>query len=847
MKKIFSLFVFIFVCLTINSQAPESFRYQALLKSSDGSPRASVAVVVKIDILKGSTTGTSVYTESHNVTTTSTGLINLDLGGGTPSNGTFAAIDWSAGPYFVQITVDGTLMGTSQLLSVPYSLYSKKAGNGFSGNYADLTNKPDLTVGSVKKMTVTGETTNMEEALFEVKNKSGQTVFAVYSEGVRIYVSDGAKGAKGGFAIGGFTSGKAAPQDYLVVSPDSIKMYIDATPGKAAKGGFSLGGFSGAKNPLQDYLVINPDLIRMYIDATPGKGSKGGFSLGGFTTAKTTSVQDLLIVNPDSIRAYIDYNSGGKGAKGGFAIGGFTGAKGPGDEYLRVTRDSTRIYINNTPAKAAKGGFAIGGFTSSKGGGADYFSIDPDSINVYVRTNGSGSSSTFNILSLDEDLNQKPLLRANADTIDMKSVLNLENNFTVLGNIGYTGTSTKINVPTIGTLEPSNVTQISANTGGDITDNGGAAIIASGVVWGIAPNPTIALTTKTTDGSATGSFTSSITGLTASTTYYVRAYATNSAGTGYGNSFGFTTTSGGATVNDIDGNSYNIVTIGTQTWMASNLKTTKFNDGSAIPMVTGTTEWGAPGNPAYTWYDNDAASYQGTNYGALYNFDAVSQGNLCPVGWHVPTESEGQTLTTFLGGDPVAGGKLKEIGLTHWSSPNTGATDEVGFTALPGGLRNYMGMFMNIGTSANWWSSSALDTQNALFLSLNTNTADAVRSMTFKQFGMSVRCMQGPMPTITIPTVTTSAFTPSYFDAIGGGEVTSDGGAPVFERGVCYSLNPNPTINDFKTFDGSGTGVYVSNLVSLSMVTTYYIRAYATNSAGTAYGAEVTITTLLSK
>ena len=171
---------------------------------------------------------------------------------------------------------------------------------------------------------------------------------------------------------------------------------------------------------------------------------------------------------------------------------------------------------------------------------------------------------------------------------------------------------------------------------------------------------------KTTDGSGTGTFTSSITGLTAGTTYYVRAYATNSAGTGYGNDISFTTQQGGVgNVTDDDGNVYHSVTIGTQVWMVENLKTTKYNDGTSIPLVTDATDWHNLLTPGYCWNNNDEATYKAT-YGALYNWYTVNTGNLCPTGWHVPGDAEWTTLTTYLGGEDVAGGKLKEVGITHW-------------------------------------------------------------------------------------------------------------------------------------------------------------------------------------
>jgi len=281
--------------------------------------------------------------------------------------------------------------------------------------------------------------------------------------------------------------------------------------------------------------------------------------------------------------------------------------------------------------------------------------------------------------------------------------------------------------------------------------------------------------------------------------------------------------------------------------MASNLKTTKFNNGTAIPNVSDIMGWSYLSTPAYSWYDNDMATYQSSGYGVLYNFFTVEAGNICPAGYHVPTSSEWAELSAGLGGDLVAGGKLKEIGLVHWLSPNTGATDEVGFTALPAGLRNYLGMFMQVGVVGNWWSSSVLDIQSSLYYVVNTGMAELMQQPENKLNGLSVRCIQGLMPSVVAPTVTTTTFTPGYIDATGGGNVTADGGAPVIERGVCWSLTPSPTIADSRTFDGNGPGVFVSNISGLSMASTYYVRAYATNSAGTSYGNEVMFTTLVAK
>jgi uncharacterized protein (TIGR02145 family) len=197
-------------------------------------------------------------------------------------------------------------------------------------------------------------------------------------------------------------------------------------------------------------------------------------------------------------------------------------------------------------------------------------------------------------------------------------------------------------------------------------------------------------------------------------------------------------------IKDIDDNVYNTVTIGTQVWMAENLKTTKYKDGTAILLVTDGAAWAALITPGCCWYNNDAATYKAT-YGALYNWYTVNTGKLCPTGWHVPTDIEWTTLTTFLGGELVAGSKLKETDVTHWLSPNTGATNESGFTALPGGYRFGSfgnGMFFSIGVSGYWWSSTEYNTYNAWYRSVDYDGSDVYRNGSSKNNGFSVRCLR---------------------------------------------------------------------------------------------------------
>jgi len=169
----------------------------------------------------------------------------------------------------------------------------------------------------------------------------------------------------------------------------------------------------------------------------------------------------------------------------------------------------------------------------------------------------------------------------------------------------------------------------------------------------------------------------------------------------------------GDTMMDIDGNVYRTVTIGTQVWMKENLKTTRYRDGTPIACVTGNSAWAALTTPAYCYYNNDSAGNKAT-YGALYNWHVVDPANprqIAPAGWHVPTAADWATLADRLGGEYVAGGKMKEAGTAHWQAPNTNATNSSGFTALPGGYRSDIGLcegmgYASYGNFGYWWSST---------------------------------------------------------------------------------------------------------------------------------------------
>ena len=194
-------------------------------------------------------------------------------------------------------------------------------------------------------------------------------------------------------------------------------------------------------------------------------------------------------------------------------------------------------------------------------------------------------------------------------------------------------------------------------------------------------------------------------------------------------------------VKDIDGNQYKTVLIGKQVWLKENLKTTKFNDGTEIKNVTNNDEWANLTSPAYSWYYNDETANKKT-YGAFYNWYAVNSKKLCPAGWHVPSDAEWIALATYIRIDSISGGKLKEEGTSHWKIPNKYATNETGFTALPGGYRSVLGVFNSLGINGYWWSTTPYNESTILFWNLRYKYGFFYKYRSEKVCGFSVRCIQ---------------------------------------------------------------------------------------------------------
>jgi uncharacterized protein (TIGR02145 family) len=295
--------------------------------------------------------------------------------------------------------------------------------------------------------------------------------------------------------------------------------------------------------------------------------------------------------------------------------------------------------------------------------------------------------------------------------------------------------------PTLTTNAITGHNVLSALGEGKLIDQGSSSIVEQGFVWSMSPSPTVSSIGKVVlPYTGIGTYQLPIIGLNPSTQYYVRAYATNGETTGYGNEQSFTTLNTlfvpGNGVTDVDGNTYNSIIINGQEWMKENLKVSKYRNGASIPTGLSDSQWGSTNSGAYSIYGNNDDLY-----GKLYNWYAVTDSRkLCPAGWHVPADSEWTMLENYLGGSAIAGTKMKSK--TGWTSPDAVATNESGFSGLPGGSRAYSGAYWDSGITAIWWSSTDYSGLDAKLWGLQRYSSFLGSGHDYKNDGFSVRCLK---------------------------------------------------------------------------------------------------------
>ena len=529
MKKILVLLITAIACFScVLAQSPSSFKYQAVLRNIRGDIRANASATILIEIAKNQGNGAVIYSETHKVKTDNFGLIDLEIGKGTPITGNFSTINWGNGTYFVNISVDGVLMGTAQLHSVPYALYAEKAGNGFSGDYNDLVNKPYLFDGTWQGLfgkpafatvATTGQYNDLlgKPVMFDGtwSSLTGKPTLALvatsgnYNDLINKPVLTGTVTNVTSTSPVVVTNGSTTPAISIPKASATVNGYLSSADWTTFNNKSSFNGAFAS-------LTGKPTTIAGYgiTDAVTLSGNQTITGIKSFTG--TISVSNKNIKNVATPVNSLDAAN---------------------KKY--VDKFNTKIFVNgnNIVSTTLTLGDTVDVYTSYDGLWNSSIILPTPNSSNYFLAKRIGTTllircrSTFSFI----------IKTTNTDLLEDMVLTEGQSAVFIFDGDRWLKNHVSINIPTVRTNPVSSITPANAISGGSLTGNGGSAIISKGICWSINPNPTISLNTKTIDGSSNDYFTSSITGLTINTTYYVRAYATNIVGTGYGPEISFNT------------------------------------------------------------------------------------------------------------------------------------------------------------------------------------------------------------------------------------------------------------------------------------------------------------------
>ena len=762
MKKLIFLFAFM-TALTALAQVPQGFNYQATVRNASGDLIVNQNVYFKFNILQDSQTATPTYSETHYVPTDDAGQVSLVIGEGTASIGVFSDLNWSSGSRFLGIelnTGNGYMaMGTTQFYSVPYALYAESAGSGGT-SLPNGQNVGDSIIWDGTAWIVASGNNNSN--VIEI------TTGEVYQVNGYAALSNTVIGSDGGYSI----------------TEKGVVWSLDVNPTVALTTKTNEG--PGAQNFTSNIEGLSP-LFNYYYRAY-ASNSLGSFygNTYNFTTSDvlpvvtttavsnisyTTATSGLSITNEGSDITYsgiiwsqnqqqltpdTNYITTGEGslsipnleAGTTYYVRAFA-TNNKGTAYGAILTFTTQADIptlqTTIPSQITANTAYSGGYTSTQ---SDY--IDDGGAALTAKGVIWGTSSDLTIQSAGNYITYN-CNGNNCNNIIFGSTVNqLQPNtlyYVRAFAVNAIGTgygqvlsfTTLAALPTVTIGDYTNLTLNSVDfVGNNVVNDGGAPVLQRGVIishWpdGLVLNDACCENFISQNGTGIGSFTASFSQLQPGVIYYYRAYATNTVGTGYSDwseNYQFTTPFNVGSVIDVDENTYPTIILGTQEWMAENLKVTRFNDGTALTQSTSSGFWGGNYQDQYLY-----TSVDGNPGSNMYNYATVSGNyNICPQGWRIPSTEDWNILINGLENPQTPAGNLKSNSSSWQLSSVYGSPN--GFNLNLNGAISADGVWYNSGYTALLWLSDS----KVLFR--NNEVGYSLQDSQYNDTGACIRCVK---------------------------------------------------------------------------------------------------------
>lgn len=883
------------------AQAPKAFTCQTVVRAEEGRILANQAMSARLSLVK---TGNSqvVYMERHSVMSNANGLITLLIGRGQPiaNSPAFNSIPWEES-LFVRVEIDpdgGTSYSISieqPLASVPYAIFANETQEGaFSGNYNDLTNRPDIPEIPTNVSAFVNDPPYITDyqILPQVVNRVHDSLAPrtqILHDNTLNHeeLLDSIAAAVDSITTGGFICGLHKVIDfdgnlYNTVQLDKQCWMRENLRVRHYSDGREIPWGGGT----------------VYEDPTPRCYPHFWNNDPGFTIENAGLHYNWAAV--------LDGGSGSNsipsGVQGVCPVGWHVPSFAEWQKMLAFVKSQLEYHCNSNPASIAK---ALSSQTcwnpSSSECTPGFNGSDNNQTLLSLVPTGCTSLSVTNYVSnhIRHQVAQywsswgRRYIHLNYNSASVTD--NAEWAYNALpvrcvrDELSYNEVQRRL--ATVTTVRASNVSDHSFRAGCNVVTDGNSLVTEKGICWSTLPNPTINDFHVAAGAGETGVFTVTATGLNMHTIYYYRAYATNAVGTSYGEEYTVSTTwiqmdslvcPDIPAVADIDGNVYSTVKIGEQCWMRENLRTTHFPNGSPIPMCT---DWSQRSDSLPFCYPPAKDTSKVAVYGLLYNWHAAMNGEassdatpsgvqgICPNGWHIPSRAEQYQLKNYVSAlnkyrcttPPdqvwhVAPALASNFG---WASCSAGCTpgydstqnNATGLSICPAGSiignvsYSFIGGFEGFGTFGGIMCSTLqyndhYDRYYTYAIAVrHNNDYISGASLFYRKDAISVRCVQDydapPSTACQFPTVVTGEVTNvTSTSAMAKGRVTNTGGCAVTERGICWNSIPHPTIDDNICISGADTGTYSCPMTDLSPETDYYVRAYAVNEQGVVYGEE---------